>query len=133
MRTTFLRAQTSDNLLLQGLLYEPEGPARAAVLHVHGMAGNFYENRFLDVFADVYTRAGLALLTVNPRGHDTIADFPLAGGGSRRVGSAYERFADCALDLEAWATVLRERGFGRIIVQGHSLGASKVVHYLTSQ
>jgi hypothetical protein len=57
-------------LRLDGLLFAPEGEARAAVLHIAGRAGNFYANGFLDAMVENYTNAGLALLSVNTRGHD---------------------------------------------------------------
>src|SRR4051812_29408322 len=132
MRTTFLRAPTADHLLLQGQLYEPEHPWDVAVLHLHGMAGNFYENRFLDVMAHAYTGAGVALLAANTRGHDMIADFPLVAGDvpSARRGVAYDVFAECVHDLRAWIDVLAARTTMPIVVQGHSLGGSKAVYYL---
>lgn len=135
MRTSFLRAPTADSLLLQGLLYEPDGPCAGAVLHVHGMAGNFYENRFLDVMARVYTDAGFALLAGNTRGHDMIGTVPLTTEppSSARCGVAYERFADSAHDLAAWLDVLAARLAVPLVIQGHSLGGSKAVHYVTAR
>lgn len=132
MRTTFLRPVASDGLVLQGLLHEPSaGPRSHAVLHIHGMAGNCYENRFLDHLAAAYTDAGLALLSINTRGHDSIADFAVQGDPlrTRRVGSAYETFAESARDIRAGLDALRERGYAGVHLQGHSLGASKVTAY----
>jgi len=42
IKTNFCRANTKDGLRLDGLLFAPEGEARAAVLHISGRAGNFY-------------------------------------------------------------------------------------------
>ncbi len=133
VKTTFLRAATADHLLLQGLLHQPEQhPWEGAVLHVHGMGGNFYENRFLDTMAKAYTDAGLALLTVNTRGHDAMADVPLVAGDSASIrrGVAYETFAECVHDIAAWLDLLSSRTEAPVFVQGHSLGASKAVYYL---
>ncbi len=134
VKTTFLRTATADSLLLQGQLYEPEQNYRAAVLHLHGMGGNFYENRFLDAMAAAYASAGLALLTVNTRGHDMISDIPLVGqpAPSVRRGVAYEVFAECVKDVAAWLDVLADRLPVPLFLQGHSLGASKAVHYLST-
>ncbi|UMX47869.1 MAG: hypothetical protein L7H18_05535 [Candidatus Nealsonbacteria bacterium DGGOD1a] len=55
MKTEFCRVNTKDELWLDGLLFAPEGEARAAVLHFHGRAGNFYANGFLDAMARIYT------------------------------------------------------------------------------
>ena len=132
MKTTFCRVNTKDELRLDGLLFEPEGEAKAAVLHIHGRAGNFYANGFLDAMAKNYTEAGLALLSVNTRGHDHIADFRI--GKTKkivRIGQAFEIFEECVLDIGAWVEFLKSRGYRKIILQGHSQGASKIVHYLS--
>lgn len=132
MKTTFLRQTTDDKLILQGLLYEPEKPTKNVILHIHGMSGNFYENRFLDPMASTFTENGWAFLTPNTRGHDFIADLPIAGNEEkfRRVGNIFETFEECVLDIKCWMDFAEEKGYTNIILQGHSLGCSKVVYYL---
>jgi len=134
MKGEFCRVLTSDGLELQGLLVTPEGgPARAAVLHVHGLAGNFYENRFVDAAAEACTGSGASFLTINNRGHEYISDFicqaPDGTATSRQIGGAYEIFEDCTKDIQAWVDFLKSRGAERIILQGHSHGALKATHY----
>ena len=48
MKTRFIRFQAEDGLWLQGLFYEPDQKATQVVLHIHGMGGNFYENKFYE-------------------------------------------------------------------------------------
>jgi len=134
MKGEFCRVLTSDGLELQGILAAPEGgPADTSVLHVHGLAGNFYENRFVDDVARAVTSCGMNFLTVNNRGHDYISDFIVEeeGGtiGSVQIGGIYEIFEDCVKDIAAWIGFLRSRGSKRIILQGHSHGALKVTYY----
>lgn len=83
MKTEFCRVNTKDGLRLDGLLFAPEGETKAAVLHLSGRAGNFYANGFLNAMARIYTDNGLALLSVNTRGHDHIADFRV--GDTREI------------------------------------------------
>ena len=128
------RVITSDGLELVGLWVVPPGATpKAAVLHVHGLAGNFYENRFVDAAAEAATAAGLGFLTVNNRGHEYISDsiFQAPDGttASRQLGGAYEIFEDCARDIQAWVDLLKARGVETIILQGHSHGALKVTYY----
>ncbi len=132
MKTRFVRVTTKDKLILQGLLYEPEQKTQEVVIHIHGMGGNFYENRFLDSMAEDFTNNGWAFLIVNTRGHDMMADFPVEGEKERykRIGNAWERFSDCVLDIKAWVNFINTEGFKNIVLQGHSLGAVKVVYYL---
>ena len=135
MKTRFLRRPTKDKLILQGLFFEPDKNTSKVILHLHGMAGNFYENRFLDSMAKVFTKNSWGFLTVNTRGHDFIADFPLVGKAEKhkRMGNVYEKFEECILDIETWMNFLEAEGYKEIILQGHSLGAVKAVYYLAKK
>jgi alpha-beta hydrolase superfamily lysophospholipase len=132
MNTSFIRFTTEDQLILQGLIYRPESKTKVAYLHIHGMAGNFYENKFLDAMALEITNAGYAFVAVNTRGHDIIADFPIAGSDEKfkRIGDAYEKFEESVLDIKAAVDYLQAQNFENVILCGHSLGAVKVVNYM---
>lgn len=99
----------SDELLLHGV-ESAEGSGLA--LHVHGTWGNFYENPFVFSLSTVYLSHGIRYATVNNPGHD--------------AGSMTERFDDSLIAIEGWIKKL-DRGDGAIILQGHSLGALKVL------
>jgi pimeloyl-ACP methyl ester carboxylesterase len=135
MNCEFVRFPTADGLELQGL-YVPAGPVGApAALHVHGLDGNFYENRFIDAAAEEYRRRGVAFLAFNNRGHDYIADIVVDDGegrptGCRQAGGMYETLGECVEDIRAAMAWLAGRGHRRFILQGHSHGALKVIHYL---
>lgn len=132
MKTTFNRITTEDKLILQGLLREPETKTPKVLLHIHGMGGNFYENRFLDVMTESLVGEGYSFYTINTRGHDIIADFPIVGPEERykRIGNAYEKFEECLLDIGPAVNLLTEKGYSEIILCGHSLGAAKVAYYM---
>jgi pimeloyl-ACP methyl ester carboxylesterase len=94
----------------------------------HGVGNNFYSSNFFDAMGDALLERGCAILRVNNRGHDQAA---LAG--QRRLGAAYEVVDDCRLDITAWLDFAEQRGFRRIAVWGHSLGAVKTVYFLSVQ
>lgn len=132
MKTTFCRTKTVDNLRLDGLLFEPAKKSSTGILHIHGMAGNFYENIFLDSMVEEYTKAGYAFLTVNTSGHDFIADLSIVGEREehKRAGQIFAKFEDCVSDIDAWLKFFKSKDYSKLILQGHSLGAVKVVYYL---
>jgi pimeloyl-ACP methyl ester carboxylesterase len=135
LKGEYCRTLTRDGLELQGFLATPEaGPAKTSVLHVHGLAGNFYEIRFIDQVAASVVRLGVNFLTVNTRGRDYISDFfwerPDGTTQYKQIGSIYEVFDDSVLDIEAWARFLTARQTEHIILQGHSHGALKVTYYI---
>ncbi len=69
---------------------------------------------------------------VNTRGRDPIAYFATPGGTSR-IGAAYEMISDCQDDIDAWVDFFRKRGYERIGIIGHSLGAVKAAHVVRNQ
>jgi len=132
-------------------------PDPICLVHVHGWDGNFYENRFIDHAAEVCARRGIGFLTGNNRGHDYIADLLRCKPGKRnrqerqgrqvartngqeddnrydyvQIGGMYEKLADSVADIKAWVDFVVGRGANQVILQGHSHGAIKVVHYLTT-
>ncbi|MCE9604520.1 MAG: alpha/beta fold hydrolase [Planctomycetia bacterium] len=136
-------ATAGDGLRLDGALHLPQSEQATdgsgfglsgfdAALIIHGTGSNFYGSRFLTYIAQRFTARGLAALVVNTRGHDQICSAlvrnPDGSTGSRTIGSAYERVDECRLDLAAWCQLLAERGYRRIALVGHSLGAVKCVY-----
>jgi pimeloyl-ACP methyl ester carboxylesterase len=129
------RVVSRDGLELQGFLASPDGDVPSTgVIHVHGLAGNFYENRFIDGVGAAVVNGGRSFLTVNTRGRDYLSDFicerPDGTKTYVQIGGIHEVFEDCLADLDAWVDFLRSRGTDRIILQGHSHGALKVTYYL---
>ena len=132
MNEKFLRLTAEDKLILQGIIYTPEQKTKKAYLHIHGMAGNFYENRFLDFMTEGLMLIGYAFMSINTRGHDMIADFALAEPEEKykRIGNSYEKFEECLLDIKPAIDYLEKEGYSEIVLCGHSLGCSKVAYYL---
>jgi pimeloyl-ACP methyl ester carboxylesterase len=101
-------------------------PVDAALL-VHGTGGNFYSSTMFETVAERLLQLGLAVLTVNTRGHD-LASTAVTTAGPRRQGAAYEQVSRCREDLTAWVDDLTRRGYHRVALIGHSLGALKGVY-----
>lgn len=132
MKISFQRIGTKDGLELHGLLYEPDKKTTKALIHIHGWVGNFYENKFLDYIAKDITSKGFAFLTFNNRGAGIINDF-IRRKKSKvdyvRIGGSLEEFKDCIFDIEAAINSLSDKGYEKIILEGHSLGCQKATFY----
>ena len=131
MHVELCRTRTSDGLYLCGQLMLPGDAVQSALpvdafLLVHGTASNFYARGVLETFAEQAVAAGAAVLRVNTRGHDQMAAIPCERG-SVAGGAAYECIAECCFDLTAWLDLLVARGFSRIALVGHSMGAVKAI------
>lgn len=100
------------------------------LLCLHGLSGGL-DTSFVFDFLDSPGLQGCHLLTITCSGHGNIA---MARAGEplayRLGGSAFEYFEDCVADLAAWVDYAAAHTRGPIVLLGHSLGASKVAHYL---
>jgi len=132
MLVELLHIVTADGLRLDGVLMPASGVGADfgldCLLCVHGTGSNFYASAFFNGLTPHLLEAGLPLVRVNTRGHDLIAT-----SAGKIHGSAYERVSDCVLDFQAWLGLLAERGFRRIGLLGHSLGALKGIYAIAHQ
>jgi pimeloyl-ACP methyl ester carboxylesterase len=132
MKISLQRITTEDGLELQGLLYEPDKKTNKAIAHVHGWIGNFYENKFIDFIAREVVSKGFAFLTFNNRGAGVISDF-IKRQKSKieyvKIGGSLEEFKDCTLDIKTAVNFLSNKGYEKIVLDGHSLGCQKVTYY----
>lgn len=103
-----------------GIVFRPRtGPAerrRVGVLVIHGSVGNYLTGVPRRV-AFGLANAGFTVLSANTR----MANYGVIFG----TGLMHRT----PLDIEAALTVLRRRGFRRIVMLGFSLGATMVVHH----
>jgi pimeloyl-ACP methyl ester carboxylesterase len=131
MLVDLVRVTTADSVRLDGALLLPAADAStslaidAAVL-IHGTGGSFYSSTLLESIAARLAECGAAALSINTRGHDLMSTAS-AIDGPRRQGAAYEEVSRATDDLAAWISLLESRGYGRIALIGHSLGAVKAV------
>ncbi len=132
-----VEAWTADGLRLHGALSNgatavSEASSVDALILLSGVGSNFYGSSLMATLADAACRAGIAALRVNTRGHDMISTAQTREGG-RLVGAAYEIVDDCRFDVTAWIDLLAERGYKKIGLLGHSLGALKVLYSQAKQ
>ncbi len=134
MQVELVKTTTRDGLRLDGALAQPADSRSptpdvlpSAAILLHGVAGNFYTSSTFDPLIPKLQALGLAVLSVNTRGHDSVFG-SLAGNVRRRFGAAYETVDDCRLDMAAWIELVGSRGHQRVVLIGHSLGAIKAIY-----
>lgn len=128
MQAELVQTTTSDGIALAGAFFAPQAlasPGRPveAMLLVHGSGSNFYSG-LVPPLAARLRDAGYATAAFNTTGHELVWGAP-----GRFFGNAYEILDRCRIDLDAAITWLAERGYRRIGILGHSMGAVKVVYY----
>lgn len=137
MIVDLVKTTATDGIRLDGALHLPQqGAASAidvdAILCLHGVASNFYGATLMEEIAPPLLGLGVAVLWANTRGHDNVHT-SYVSQRARRQGAAYETVDECRFDIAAWIDFLAERGFSRVALLGHSLGAIKSVYYQAHQ
>jgi pimeloyl-ACP methyl ester carboxylesterase len=132
-------AESEDGIVMQGAVIRPSGDggrtpetvtSTTAVVWVHGLTSTFYSMAALGV-GRALAEAGITLITGNNRGHDFGALVRTRAGEFFLAGAGWERFDESPRDVAGWLNVAEQRGFGRIVLLGHSLGALKAIYYQT--
>lgn len=133
MLVDLVRTTTPDGLRLDGALLEPPTNASSGVgagtvvLCLHGVGSAFYGSNLFEAISPLLTQRGFAVLWANTRGHDGLVT-TIATGKRRHFGAAAEIVDECRLDVTAWRSFLQERGYDRLGLLGHSLGAVKALY-----
>ena len=128
MNEKLVRIKSVDGIEMPGILYTPKDYTEGICIHVHGMNGNFYENRFVDVLADTYTENGYSFLTFNNKGRDFITEL-IKDDDFTLIGGSLERFQDSLFDIQGAIDYVKKLGYKNIILEGHSYGCNKVLYY----
>src|SRR5262249_5080399 len=122
---SLVRIATRDGVWLDGVVAEPRGRRRTAVVWVHGLGSVFSSGQPLTrELSARLNSAGIAFFKLNNRGHDVVA-----GRGNVLAGAAFERFGQSVTDIRAMIAFAARCGYRRVILAGHSTGANKVLYY----
>ena len=134
MLVDLISVMNREGLRLDGAFYAPAEGVRGsgsvdAVLLIHGSRGNFYDPATKTMAEDL-SGQGYACLTLNTNAHDTMWFNP---AGQNFKGNAFEVLENTMSDLGAGIDHLSERGYQRIGLLGHSMGAVRVAYYAATQ
>lgn len=128
MKEKFLRFNSVDGLELCGCLFVPQEKTRKAIVHVHGLSGNFFENRMISFLSDAYRKINIAFASFNTRGYGYVTELLKQNGDFINSGSAYEIFEECIYDIEGIILELQKLGYNEFVLEGHSYGCNKVIY-----
>lgn len=126
-----VQAPTAAGTLLDGGLFSA-GAARAALIAITGIHGNFYSNPFYFNIGRTLAAAGIDFVYAQTRDAFGRIETRNAITGARElIGSWNEDFARVDDDVGAWVDFVQRAGYQQIFLAGHSLGANKVIGYLS--
>src|SRR3989344_7937707 len=113
MKYPIVQVKTRDNLWLYGL-YLCADKNETVFINIHGTASNFYEEYFIEVFANAFLEKNISVLSTNNRGAGVYDPY-------QKSGAAVEKFENCLTDIDAWIEFAISEKYKEIILSGHSL------------
>ncbi|MBR1756804.1 MAG: alpha/beta fold hydrolase [Alphaproteobacteria bacterium] len=128
---TEIEVPTTRGTVLNGVLFDTP-KADTVVIAITGVHGNFYSNPFYYNFGDTFNRGGIDFIYAQTNdAFNKIRTHNTKTGKEEIIGSWHEDFNWTDEDIEAYLNFVTNKGYKHIILAGHSLGANKVVYYLS--
>ena len=113
-------------------MFSSEKKADTVVIAITGIHGNFYSNPFYYNIGDTLTAGGIDFIYAQTNdAFGQIQTFNVKTQTPELIGSWNEDFNYVDEDIEGYLKFAHKEGYKNIILAGHSLGANKVIYYLS--
>ena len=127
-----IQVSTRRGVRLDGALFSSKSNADTVVIAITGIHGNFHSN---PMYYNIgYTLAENGIDFIYAQTNDAYGRIETYNDRMNRrevIGSYNENFDDAEDDIEAYLHYAKRCGYRRMILAGHSLGANKVIRYLS--
>ena len=125
-----LNVETRRGTVLNGVLF-PAKKADTVVIAITGIHGNFYSNPFYYNIGDTLSTHGIDFIYAQTNdAFGEIETYNAKTGAKEIIGSWNERFSYTEEDIDAYLDYAA-KNYRHVILAGHSLGANKVIYYLS--
>lgn len=129
-----LGVPTKHGVVLDGVLFRHgmERTADTVFIAITGIHGNFYSNPFYFNIGETLNSANIDFIYAQTNdAFGEIDTMNVKTGRKEMIGSWNERFSYANDDIDAYLSFAESQGYKHIVLGGHSLGANKVIHYLS--
>ena len=124
--------KTERGVILNGVLWT-NGTSDTVLINITGIHGNFFTNFFYCNVGDKLVSENIDFIYAEtcdafPR----LETYDVSKNEIAHIGSYNERFSYTNDDVGSYVKKVKELGYKHIYISGHSLGANKVIHYLSN-
>ena len=128
-----LDVPTRRGSVLNGVLFRNDDvKAKTALIAITGIHGNFYSNPFYYNIGETLSGAGIDFIYAQTNdAFNRIETFNTITGKPEVIGSYNEYFSYTDEDIDAYLDFAEHEGYSSVVLAGHSLGANKVIYYLS--
>jgi len=134
MKLELIEFPNTNNIILPGLLYGPEGGSDKILVYLHGngSSGGFYSVEANNTFGKLLANNGMSYLPFTNTGGHLIQKFDKIVDDEKervQIGVAYELIKNCIYDIDGAVNFVKSRGYKHIYLIGASTGANKICVY----
>lgn len=130
MSEEIIELNATDGVRLNGYLIKGEGKSKSVLIEIHGMTSNCFKKRER-IIAETVKKYGIDTICINTRGSEIVKYIKYNDGKKILAGTAYEDIEESYYDILGVIRYAIKLGYSSIYLQGHSLGATKVVYAYT--
>lgn len=116
-----------DGAKLNGYINKTANKTEKILIATHGMSSNCLKKRE-NVIAKKVEEIGIDTICFNNRGNGIVNFVKFNDGARILAGTAFENIEDCYFDILGAIKYAVNLGYKEIYLQGHSLGASKMLY-----
>ena len=130
MSEKIIELHALDGVKTNGYLISGDRNNKKVLIEIHGMTSNCFKKRER-VIAKTVKNIGIDIICINTRGSEIVKYIKYNDGRRELAGTAYEDIEESYYDLMGVIKYAISLGYSSIYLQGHSLGATKVVYTYT--
>lgn len=127
MKLELIEFNAIDGVKLNGYINRETNNNKKLLIEIHGMTSNCFKDRE-KIIANEIERLGFDTICINTRGSEISRYIKYEDGKKELAGTAYEDVEDSYYDILGVLKYAIELGYTSIYLQGHSLGATKVIY-----
>lgn len=130
MKAEVVSFRATDGTKLNGLIYNYNDNKDKIIISTHGMGSNCFKDREKAI-AKIIEGSNISILSYNNRGTEIVAKMKKMVNNetiSYLAGCADEDVLEGYYDIKGAIEFVKELGYKRIYLQGHSLGSTKTVY-----
>lgn len=127
MLTEMVEFYADDGVVLNGYINKGNMKTSQILIEIHGMTSNCFKKRE-KIIAENVENIGIDSMCFNNRGSEIIKYIKYRNDKKVLAGTAYENIEESYYDIIGAIKYAVQLGYKEIYLQGHSLGATKIVY-----
>lgn len=127
MNAELIEFNAKDGVVLNGYIIKNKKKTEKLLIEIHGMTSNCFKKRERVIAETAVELADVDAICINTRGSEIAKYIKNKQGEKKIAGTAYEDVEESYYDILGIVEYALKLGYTSIYLQGHSLGATKVV------